>query len=165
MFASKWLSETKILVNICQRKEVICKGYRASIAHPWAVAVYHQFALKSMLHNRGLHLATSSLVHSHNFPCSGLTWAVVASTLIMKSQSFCSSVYTVLTHAVYIGVQRFLCTSMIYKFGLTFTVWVHFIFLLFNQNKLDVERMFITGQEAECFSCNTPIKLMVVEYI
>jgi len=24
------------------------KGYTASIAHPWAVAVYHEFSLKSM---------------------------------------------------------------------------------------------------------------------
>ncbi len=73
--------------------------------------------------------------------------------------------YTVLTHGVYIGVQRFLCTSMIYKFGLNFIVWVHFFFLLFNQIKLDVERMSITGQEVEKISCNMPIKLMLGEYI
>jgi hypothetical protein len=53
---------------------------------------------------------------------------------------------------------------MIYKFGLHFIVWVHF-FPFVQSNKLDVERMFITGQEVEIFSCNTPIKLMVGEYI
>jgi hypothetical protein len=73
-------------------------------------------------------------------------------------------VYTVLTHGVHIGVQRFLCTSMIYKFGLHFIVWVHF-FPFVQSNKLDVEHMFITGQEVEFFSSNTPIKLMLGEYI
>ncbi len=85
-FATKWLSETKILVNICQRKEVSCKGCRASIAHPWALAVYHQFSLKSMVHNRGLHWATSSLVHSQNLPCWGLTLGVLANTLKMNTK-------------------------------------------------------------------------------
>jgi hypothetical protein len=73
-------------------------------------------------------------------------------------------VYTVLTHGVYIGVERFLCISMIYKFGLNFIVWVHF-FPFVRSNKLDVERMFIMGQEVEKISCNTPIKLMLGEYI
>jgi hypothetical protein len=73
-------------------------------------------------------------------------------------------VYTVLTHGVYIGVQRFLCASMIYKFGLNFIVLVHF-FPFVQSNKLDVERVFITGQEIEFFSCNSPIKLMLGEYI
>jgi len=36
------------LVIICQRKEVHCKGYTASVAHPWALAVYDQFSLMSM---------------------------------------------------------------------------------------------------------------------
>jgi hypothetical protein len=53
---------------------------------------------------------------------------------------------------------------MIYKFGLNFIVWVHF-FPFVQSNKLDVERMFITGQEVENFSCNTPIKLMLGEFI
>jgi len=53
---------------------------------------------------------------------------------------------------------------MIYKFGLNFIVWVHF-FPFVQSNKLDVERMSITGQEVEFFSCNTPIKLMLGEYI
>ncbi len=56
--------------------------------------------------------------------------------------------YTVFTHGVYIGVQRFLCTAMIYKFGLNFIEWVHF-FPFVQSTKLDVERMFITGQEVE----------------
>ncbi len=72
--------------------------------------------------------------------------------------------YTVLTHGVYIGVQRFLCTSMIYKFGLNFIVWVH-CFPFVQSNKLDVEHIFITGQEVEIFSCNNPIKLMLGGYI
>ncbi len=72
--------------------------------------------------------------------------------------------YTVLTHGVYIGVQRFLCTSMIYKFGLNFIVWVQF-FPFVQSNKLDVERVFIIGQEVEDVSCNTPIKLTLGEYI
>ncbi len=84
IFASEWLSETKILVNICQRKEVSCKG----IAHPWALAVHHQFSLKSMVHNRGLHLPISSLVHSQIFLCSGPTLGVVASTLKMNTRGF-----------------------------------------------------------------------------
>ncbi len=72
--------------------------------------------------------------------------------------------YTVLTHGVYIGVQRFLCTATIYKFGLNFIEWVQF-FPFVQLTKLDAERMFITGQEVENFSCNTPIKLIPGEYI
>ncbi len=72
--------------------------------------------------------------------------------------------YTVLTHGVYIGVQSFLCTSIIYKFGLNFILWVDF-FPFVQSKKLDVECMFITGQEVEYFSCNTPINLMIGEYV
>jgi len=36
------------LVIICQRKEVSCKGYTASVAHHRTLAVYHQLSLKSM---------------------------------------------------------------------------------------------------------------------
>jgi len=36
------------LVIICQRKEVHCKGYTASVAHPWVLSVYQQFSLKYM---------------------------------------------------------------------------------------------------------------------
>jgi len=36
------------LIISCQRKELSCKGYAASVAHPWALAVYHQFSLKSL---------------------------------------------------------------------------------------------------------------------
>jgi hypothetical protein len=73
-------------------------------------------------------------------------------------------VYAVLTYVVDIGVQRFLCTAMIYKFGLNFIEWVQF-FPFVQSTKLDVERMFVTGQEVENFSCNTPIKLILGEYI
>jgi hypothetical protein len=52
---------------------------------------------------------------------------------------------------------------MIDKFGFNFIVWVHFIPFV-QSNKLDVEHIFITGQEVENFSCNTPIKLMLGEY-
>jgi hypothetical protein len=62
IFASEWLSGTQILVNICRRKVISGKGYTASIAHSWALAVYHQFSLKSIVQNRGLHLLTSLLV-------------------------------------------------------------------------------------------------------
>ncbi len=72
--------------------------------------------------------------------------------------------YTELTHGVYIGVQRFVCTSKIYKFGLNFIVWVH-SFPFVQSNKLDVDCMFITGQEVEFFSCNSRIKLMLGEHI
>jgi hypothetical protein len=35
------------LVTICRRKEVRCNGYTASVAHLWALPVYHQFSLMS----------------------------------------------------------------------------------------------------------------------
>jgi hypothetical protein len=50
-FLGNWTLDLRLkwaLVIICQRKEVSCKGYTASVAHPWALAVYHQFSLKSM---------------------------------------------------------------------------------------------------------------------
>jgi hypothetical protein len=50
-FLGNWTLDPRrkwALVIICQRKEVHCKGYTASVAHPWALAVYHQFSLKSM---------------------------------------------------------------------------------------------------------------------
>jgi hypothetical protein len=72
-------------------------------------------------------------------------------------------VYSVLIRGVYIGVQRFLCIS-IYKFGLNFIEWVHF-FPFVQSKKLDVERMFIIGQEVECFLAIPQIKLMLGEYI
>ncbi len=131
MFASEWLSEIKILVNICQRTEVSCKGYRASIAHPWALTVYHQFSLKSMVHNRGLHWATSSLVHSQNFPCSGRTLGVLVSTFKMNARGFevlctqysfveCTLVYRDFCVYQYINLVLILLNGFIF-------------FLLFNQ--------------------------------
>jgi len=40
-----------------------------------------------------------------------------------------------------------------------------FFFPFVQLNKLDVERMFITGQEVQKISCNMPIKLILGEYI
>ncbi len=122
----------KILVIICQRKDVSCEGYRASSAHPWALAVYHQFSLKSIVHNRRLHWATFSLVHSQNFPCSGLTLGVLASTLKMHATGFevlctrywlteCTLVYRdFCVHQWYISLVLILLNGFIF-------------FLLFNQ--------------------------------
>jgi hypothetical protein len=50
-FLRDWTLDPRLkwaLVIICQRKEVHSKGYTASVAHPWALAVYHQFSFKSI---------------------------------------------------------------------------------------------------------------------
>ncbi len=50
-FLRDWTLDPRLkwaLVIICQRNEVHCKGYTASVAHTWALAVYHQFSFKSM---------------------------------------------------------------------------------------------------------------------
>jgi hypothetical protein len=132
MFAIEWLSETKILVNIGQRKDVSCKGCRASIAHPWAVPDYHQFALKSMLHNMGLHWATSSLVHSQNFPCSGLTWAALPCTLKMNARRFavlCTQYWLMQCTLVY----RDFCVHQWYINLVLILLYGFIFFLFFNE--------------------------------
>jgi len=50
-FLRNWTRDPRLkwaLVIICQRKKVSCKGYTASVAHHWTLAVYDQLSLKSM---------------------------------------------------------------------------------------------------------------------
>jgi hypothetical protein len=161
IFASEWLSGNKILVNICRRKAVSGNGYTASIAHSWAPAVYHQFSLKSMVQNRGIHLPTSLLVWAEWFSFYGVTVRILARSLKRHAITFGSSVYTLLPR---VCTESCVYIKDVYKFGLNFIVWVHF-FAFVQSNKLGVVCMFITGQQVAKFPCNTPLNWCLVNML
>jgi hypothetical protein len=62
MFSSEWLSGTKILVNICQRKEVNCKRLQSMHCPTLGLSVCHKFSLKSTIPKRGHILAATQVV-------------------------------------------------------------------------------------------------------
>ncbi len=131
MFASEWLSETKLSANICQRKEVSCKGYRASIAHPWGPGSLPPIFIKVHGTQHGPPLGPV-LLHSQNFGCSGLTLGVLASTFKMNARAFAALCTEYLLMECTL-VYRDFCVHQWYINLVLILLYGFIFFLLFNQ--------------------------------